>query len=107
MSSAARSSATIVRASPYTRRWNRRTNAEAASRSPEANPATSASSETVHTRFYVSRCPRDCTEPEDVTVAGQSVPVPIRRPTVSLGQERLVRELGPTTIAPMGGGEAG
>src|SRR4051794_32657739 len=49
MSSAARSSYTIVRASPNTRRWNRWTNADAASRSPEASPATRVSSDTVHT----------------------------------------------------------
>ena len=52
MSSAARSSGTIVRARPYTRRWKRRTNADAASWSPVARPATNASSDTVHTEFY-------------------------------------------------------
>src|SRR5918996_5927508 len=48
MSSAARGSPTIVTAKPKTRRWNRCTNAAAASESPVAKPARSASSETAH-----------------------------------------------------------
>src|SRR3954454_3597117 len=39
----------MVRASPNTRRSNRWTNADAASRSPAARPATRVSSDTVHT----------------------------------------------------------
>src|SRR6266542_668504 len=58
MSSAARGSPTIVIARPKTRRWNRCTNAAAASESPVARPASSASSETAHIVFTHRRAAR-------------------------------------------------
>src|SRR3954452_1357833 len=48
MSSASAPSPTIERAKPNTRRWNRRMNAAAASESPVANPASSASFDASH-----------------------------------------------------------
>ena len=49
----------IVSANPYTRRWNRLTNAVAASESPAAMPARRASSETFHTVIYAIGASRD------------------------------------------------
>ena len=53
----------MVTASPKTRAWKRRTKAVAAPGSPAARPATSASSESDHIRFYEPRARRDCRRP--------------------------------------------
>src|SRR5438874_1926094 len=60
-SSAAPGSPRIVTASPKTLAWKRRTNAAAASGSPDASPAKSDSSDSDHTWKYEENRLRDCT----------------------------------------------
>ena len=87
----------MASAQPNTRRWNRRTNASAASASRTARPATSASSDESHTSFLRLPAPAGLAEG----------PIPPARLSVCSGMRKILILLGAVAVFVAGCGGGG